>query len=61
MSEVEIPSAILAARLVDRLIQAKLVRADKRDLLINKIAAGEMKVDDWKLEIELASTGLANS
>ena len=54
MSEDEVPSAKLAALTVDRLIQSGLLRADKRDALIAKIAAGTMKGDDWKLEIDLA-------
>ena len=59
MSDVEVPSAILAALTVDRLIQSGLLRADKRDALIAKIAAGTMKGDDWKLEIDLASAKAA--
>lgn len=55
MSEEEVPSAKLAALTVDRLIQSGLLRADKRDTLIGKIAAGTMSGADWKLEIELAS------
>ena len=54
MSEDEVPSAKLAALTVDRLIQSGLLRADKRDALIAKNAAGTMKGDDWKLEIDLA-------
>lgn len=49
------PSATLAALTVDSLITSSLVRADKRDTLIGKIAAGTMSGADWKLEIELAS------
>ena len=59
MSEDEVPSAKLAALTVDRLIQSGLLRADKRDALIAKIAAGTMKGDDWKLEIDLASAKAA--
>jgi hypothetical protein len=40
---------------VDRLIQSGLLRADKRDALIAKVAAGSMSGADWKLEIDLAS------
>lgn len=59
MSDDEVPSAKLAALTVDRLIQSGLLRADKRDALIAKIAAGTMKGDDWKLEIDLASAKAA--
>jgi hypothetical protein len=53
-------SAKLAALTVDRLIASDLVRADKRDTLIGKIAAGSMSGPDWKLEIELASAKRAS-
>ncbi|MEV5034548.1 hypothetical protein MRBLMC3_003825 [Sphingobium sp. LMC3-1-1.1] len=55
MSDEAVPSAKLAALTVDRLIQSGLLRADKRDVLIAKIAAGTMQGSDWKLEIDLAS------
>lgn len=55
MSAGETPSATLAALTVDRLIASGLLRAEKRDALIAKIAAGTMSGADWKLEIELAS------
>lgn len=60
MSDDEVPSAKLAALTVDRLIKSGLLRADKRDALIAKIASGTMKGDDWKLEIYLASAKAAN-
>lgn len=55
MSEEATPSRKLAELTVDRLIQSGLLRADKRDALIAKIAAGTMQGTDWKLEIDLAS------
>ncbi len=55
MSDEALPSAQLAALTVDRLIQSGLVRADKRDALIARIATGSMKGEDWKSEIDLAS------
>lgn len=48
------PSEALSTEVVDRLIAAGLLRADKRDALIAKIAAGDMKGEDWKLEVDLA-------
>ncbi|WP_284259551.1 hypothetical protein [Acidocella aquatica] len=54
MTELETPSSQLAKILVDRLIEKKLLRADKREQLVTKIAAGTMKGEDWKLDIELA-------
>jgi hypothetical protein len=60
MSDEAVPSAKLAGLAVDRLIQSGLLRADKRDALIAKIAAGSMKGEDWKAEIDLASLKVAN-
>lgn len=51
----ETPSANLAALAVDRLIASGLLRADKREALVAKVAAGTMSGADWKLEIDLAS------
>ena len=60
MSDESSPSAKLAALTVDRLIQSGFLRADRRDALIADIAAGTMKGDDWKVEIELASAKAAS-
>jgi hypothetical protein len=60
MSDSVTPSEQLAALTVDRLIQSGLLRADKRDALIAKIAAGSMKGEDWKNEIDLASLKAAS-
>jgi hypothetical protein len=54
MSDSVTPSQKLAALTVDRLIQSGLLRADKHDALIAKIAGGSMKGEDWKNEIDLA-------
>lgn len=51
----ETPSASLAALAVDRLIASGLLRADKREALVAKVAAGTMSGADWKVEIDLAS------
>ncbi|MGN6819502.1 MAG: hypothetical protein ACTHJR_12605 [Sphingomonas sp.] len=59
MTDEAAPSAKLAALTVDRLIASGLVRADKRDTLIGKIAAGTMSGGDWKVEIELATAKAA--
>lgn len=55
MSDESVPSAKLAVLTVDRLIQSGLLRADKREVLIAKIAAGTMSGADWKLEIDLST------
>lgn len=59
MSDDSVPSAKLAALTVDRLIESGFLRADRRDALIANVAAGTMKGDDWKVEIELASAKAA--
>ena len=55
MTEGATPSTTLATLTVDRLIASGLLRSDKRDALIAKIAAGTMSGADWKLEIDLAT------
>lgn len=60
MSDEAVPAAKLAALTVDRLIQSGLLRVDKRDALVDKIAAGTMRGEDWKLEIDLASAKAAS-
>lgn len=47
------PSEKLATLTADRLIEAGLLRADKRDLIIAKIASGKMYAAEWKLQIDL--------
>lgn len=60
MNDEAAPSAKLAALTVDRLIQSGFLRVERRDALIADIAAGTMKGDDWKVEIELASAKAAS-
>jgi hypothetical protein len=54
MSEDVTPSRQLAERAVDLLIAAKLVRAEKRASILMKVATGDMKASDWKLELDIA-------
>jgi hypothetical protein len=54
MTDTSSPSEVLSAEVVDRLIKAGLLRAGKRDTLSTKIASGDMRGEDWKLEIDLA-------
>ena len=60
MRDDALPSEKLAALTVDRLIHSGLLRAEKRDALIAKIAVGTMRGEDWKLEIDLASAKAEN-
>lgn len=55
MSDEKSPSETLAVQIVDQLIHSGLVRAEKRDSVVIKIASGDMKGLDWKNEIDLAA------
>jgi hypothetical protein len=55
MNDSVTPCQKLAALTVDRLIASGLLRGDKREGLIAKIASGAMKGEDWKSEVDLAS------
>jgi len=61
MTDATGPSANLAILTVDRLIAAGLLRPDGRDALVAKIASGEMKEEDWKLEVDLAVAKATNA
>ena len=61
MSEEKSPSETLAAQIVDQLLQSGLVRTEKRDSVVTKIASGEMKGLDWKNEIDLAAEKAATA
>lgn len=55
MTDAKSPSDVLAGKVVDRLIGAGLLRNEKRDALVSKIASGTLKSEDWRLEIELSA------
>jgi len=55
MTDAKSPSDVLAGKVVDRLISAGLLRNDKRDALVSKVASGTLKSEDWRLEIELSA------
>lgn len=55
MTDEKSPSEKLASLTVDHLIQSGLIRVEKRDAVIVKIAAGQMKGEDWRLEIDLGA------
>lgn len=61
MSDEKSPSETLAAQIVDQLIQSGLVRTEKKDSVVTKIASGEMKGLDWKNEIDLAAEKAATA
>lgn len=61
MTAVETPSAALAALTVERLIERGLLRADKREAIIAKIATGTMRGEDWRSEVDFANLKKAKS
>lgn len=61
MTDEKSPSENLAAQIVTQLIQSGLVRAEKKDSVVAKIASGEMKGLDWKNEIDLAAEKAATA
>lgn len=61
MSDEKSPSETLAAQIVGQLIQSGLVRAEKQESVVAKIASGEMKGLDWKNEIDLAAEKAATA
>lgn len=48
------PSQILAETVVDKLVDAGLIREVARKVIESKLASGKIKGEDWKLELELA-------
>jgi hypothetical protein len=49
-----IPSESLAERVMDRLIEEKLLTPEDRKKLLTKLGEGKLKQEDWRLAIELA-------
>jgi hypothetical protein len=50
----ESPSNALAKQITERLTEAGLIRDTERDQLQQKLAAGMLRSEDWRLAIELA-------
>lgn len=50
----ETTSTQLAAKVLDRLLQEKLIRAEDRTKLHLKLAEGKLNSEDWRLAIELS-------
>jgi hypothetical protein len=48
------PSEQVAAQIVKRLIEAKLLRVGDETKVFNKLTDGTMNVQDWRLAVELA-------
>lgn len=52
----DIPSAQLAAKIIDRLTDEKLLTPDDRKKLLTKLADGKLRPEDWRLALELAGS-----
>ena len=50
----ETPSTQLAAKVLDRLMQEKLIRAEDRAKLLPKLSEGKLNDEDWRLAVELS-------
>ena len=50
----ETPATQLAALILARLIEENLVRAEHRDQLCAALANGKLKMEDWRLAVELS-------
>ena len=48
------PSQSLAAKITDRLVREGLMTADAAKKIQPKLADGKLRVEDWRLPIELA-------
>lgn len=48
------PSEKLASKILDQLIEAKLLMPDDRGKLLLGLSEGKLKPEDWRLAIELA-------
>lgn len=46
----------VAAAAVDRLLAAKLIRPESAKKLVEALAAGRLRAEDWKLELDLAAS-----
>ena len=50
----ETPSTQLAAKVLDKLIQEKLIRSEDRGKLLHKFSEGKLNGEDWRLAVELS-------
>ena len=48
------PSELLSERIIERLIVEKLMSEQDGKKLLTKLAAGKLRVEDWRLPIEMA-------
>lgn len=51
----EAPSALVAKNVTDRLVAEGLIRPDVAARLAEKLGAGTLRQDDWRVELDLAA------
>lgn len=56
MADGDTPSDKLAERTASQLVEAGLMREERRKALADKIASGKMSAADWRSELDLASS-----
>ena len=47
-------SQVLAAKIVERLVQERLLRPEDAEKMKTDLASGRIRQEDWRLSIELA-------
>jgi hypothetical protein len=57
----ETPSLRLAKKIVERLVQEKLLTEHDANRILPKLADGKLRPEDWRLPVELAETKEAQS
>lgn len=55
------PAKLLAKRIMDKFIEEKILSADDAKKMLEKLATGKLKQEDWQLPIELAGAKEAKS
>jgi hypothetical protein len=55
------PAKLLAKRIMDKFVEEKILSADDAKKLLDKLATGKLKQEDWQLPIELAGAKEAKS
>jgi len=55
MNESKLPSEELSSQIADALVSSGLLRGERRDAVVSKLASGGMSGADWKEEVDLAA------
>jgi len=49
------PSETLAAKIIEKLIQEKLLSKQEAKKILPKLADGKLRAEDWRLSIEIST------